>query len=590
MEAETRHGTRQRRNLIALVVALVIVAVGCSATDANNAVSRYADNAGHRDINSGDNGPSLDLGDGRRLSMYNDPYTGPLRADGTRQRTHLVNNALVVWNTNNNTFQTHLGPDLNGLPTARFRPSDPSNFYWIGTGVVQGNHVLIQANERRASDWSIVNNVVLTLNKSNLSLVRTDKRPATSSAVSWSGTILEFEGYYYIYGVTHPPRPDFPIPFTRTVLARVAPGQFANWDAWRYWTGSGWSASEGAAKPLVDDTGKVLNYYLVPKVMGDRIVMLGFEGNAVAGYFRLASSTHPTAPVTLGGTYVPPEVGQICPGGRPRSVYAVHAHSGGAADKGLWSYSRHCWWPIPGTTESPYARDYRPRFIEFGAGSFPTPCPVLAPAATQKFVRAIYADFPRRSAGAAEVNYWTDEIATKRNCRSKLVSAIAKDGGYLGGVVDTIYQSTLDRAPTPDARAWRISNLQSGAETSTDIMVSALSSEEFFTKAGGTNAGFVDRLYPRILGHAPSAADRTYWANRAASHGRSVVAREIYQSQASRQRRVVALGQHFLGRTFSGNELTYWTTRLGESGRNDVTISRDLASSEEYFTRAQSRF
>lgn len=54
------------------------------------------------------------------------------------------------------------------------------------------------------------------------------------------------DGWLYVTGVRESPGSK------RLLIARVRPAELADWSAWRFWDGSGWSASFGAAAPVCD--------------------------------------------------------------------------------------------------------------------------------------------------------------------------------------------------------------------------------------------------------------------------------------------------------------------------------------------------
>ena len=77
--------------------------------------------------------------------------------------------------------------------------------------------------------------------------------------------------------------------------------------------------------------------------------------------------------------------------------------------------------------------------------------------------------------------------------------------------VDSWYRQFLGRLPDPGAAVW-VLQLVNGRPAA-DVLGDILASREFFTLAGGTNAGFVALLYQDQLGRAPLPAELLFWVN-----------------------------------------------------------------------------
>lgn len=581
--------SRRPLALVALLAALALALAGCSAATMNSIQNDHANTATAGEVNSADNGASIPLGNGKHVLMYNDAFVGALEPDLERPPgTKLVNNALVVWDETRNTTNTYIGAG----ETAQFKPADPDHFYWLTNGVKDGATIRLLAQERvkptsTSRSFPLVANVVISVPVSNLDATPSVVRlPLGDDEVSWGEGIVSWNGHWYLYGAVQDGLAH------RTLLARAPAASLATLSSWRYYQPSDgtWSTSQSDAGALLDSAGGHVPHLLHPAVHDGGIVSLA-SSSVFDSAFRWAASATPWGVVTVGGNaFSPPEAGQRCGSGGLRIVYSVHPHDVSDPAESLWSYSTTCWATDPGSSPGRYAPDYRPRFINLDLADAPTACPALTEAATRSFARAAYTDMPLRTPSRSEVDYWTTEIAAKGHCRSRLIGLLAQDAGYLGGLVDDAYQLTLDRLPTSGPRAQRVGRLLDGTDTTTDLYVSLLSSGEFLTNAGGTDAGFVTELYAQLLSATPSAGDLSYWVGRTGSHGRAVVAREIYQSADARTRRVNALASRYLGRTFAGSELTYWRTRLGDGSNNDVTVTRDLVNTAEYLTRAGVRF
>lgn len=78
--------------------------------------------------------------------------------------------------------------------------------------------------------------------------------------------------------------------------------------------------------------------------------------------------------------------------------------------------------------------------------------------------------------------------------RAPLVQAMLESPDYAKGVVTGYYQKFLRRAPTP-------TELQSGiAASAGDVMLTILTSDEYYNRAGGTTTAFLNHLSQDLLG------------------------------------------------------------------------------------------
>jgi hypothetical protein len=93
------------------------------------------------------------------------------------------------------------------------------------------------------------------------------------------------------------------------------------------------------------------------------------------------------------------------------------------------------------------------------------------------------------------------------------------------------YQQFLGRLPDPGAAVW-VLGLVNGRPAG-DVLADIIGSREFFTLAGGTNAGFVARLYQTQLGRAPTPAELLFWTNVLLNRSRKFVALQFLTSQGN---------------------------------------------------------
>lgn len=203
------------------------------------------------------------------------------------------------------------------------------------------------------------------------------------------------------------------------------------------------------------------------------------------------------------------------------------------------------------------------------------------------FVRALSADFLGRTATSDEVASRVSQLQAGAP-RDAMIGAYARSDEWIGHVVDGLYRSTLGRAPDASGRSHWISVLRNGA-TVADVGSMFYASDEYFTRAGSTNAAWVTDLYAEILGRQPDASGHAHWTGLAdRGESRLTITAGFYGSIESRTKRVAGLYRDLLGRKPDASGHAYWAGVLA-NGR-DIDLATFIAGGVEYETRAQRRF
>lgn len=124
-------------------------------------------------------------------------------------------------------------------------------------------------------------------------------------------------------------------------------------------------------------------------------------------------------------------------------------------------------------------------------------------------------------AGAESVNMATAQSTSQSS--SQFVQDVLSSPEYRQRVVTQIYHDFLHRAPSDQAVAFWSSRLGASGERS--VLVSVLSSPEYFQNAGGTNAGYINALYHDLLGRSPSNQESQAWISQLNADGGDAAAR-----------------------------------------------------------------
>jgi N-acetylmuramoyl-L-alanine amidase/Domain of unknown function (DUF4214) len=235
-------------------------------------------------------------------------------------------------------------------------------------------------------------------------------------------------------------------------------------------------------------------------------------------------------------------------------------------------------WPT--SNQVAVADGFRATFVN-GSLTFPQSSPATA------FVKASYQDFLGRAPGQPEIDAQVLSLVTGKLSRASYLSSLANSDEWLSSIVTKFYQDSLGRSPDPVGLAGWISALRSGQRTPAEVASMFYASDEYYAKVGGTN-GLVNSLYTKLLNRSADPLGFAYWVGAVGSQGRTWVAFQFYQSTESRQVRVSNLYQALLQRGTDPIGLAGWTDRILTTG--DITLAVNIAGSDEYWSKAQTRF
>ena len=149
-------------------------------------------------------------------------------------------------------------------------------------------------------------------------------------------------------------------------------------------------------------------------------------------------------------------------------------------------------------------------------------------------------------------------------------------------MIRSFYQQFLDRAADTNGLNYLVCLMQGGA-SSDSIRIMLLSSQEFFDKAGDTNAGFVKRLYTHLLGRSPDPNGLNFWTGAVAASGRAAVSTSFVTGPEYRGLTVQGWYRQYLGRSADTLGVAFWVSRLA-SGTTDVQAITFFVTSPEYIS------
>lgn len=209
-------------------------------------------------------------------------------------------------------------------------------------------------------------------------------------------------------------------------------------------------------------------------------------------------------------------------------------------------------------------------------------------ASTRKFVDALYVDLLGRRSDASGLQTWSSAIVQGRMSRHQVAKALAGTDEWTRHVVTGFYRDTLGRDPDPAGLAHWVGRIKGGMPVS-EVAAAFYASPEYYRGYGkGAARPWVTDLYRKLLLREPDARGLEHWVGALADGmPRSTLAAQFYGSSETVATRIDTLYAHLLGRRADPVGLRTWPPYVRAHG--DIALAAGLASSREYFERAQRR-
>lgn len=213
------------------------------------------------------------------------------------------------------------------------------------------------------------------------------------------------------------------------------------------------------------------------------------------------------------------------------------------------------------------------------AGDISTPLAGNGPS-NDRWINQIYIDLLGRPADAAALATFGG-LLTGGTPRSTVASSVLTSTEYRTRLLTGFFATFLHRAPSAaEVSFW----LPAFAANLTDEQIEAqiTASPEYFALAGGTNTGWINRIYNDVLGRSPSAAESSAFAALLGSSSRTTVGLAILNSSEAITRRVQQYYPRFLRRTATPSETSAFVSAI-TGGSTDEQVIALLAGADEYF-------
>jgi uncharacterized protein with LGFP repeats len=202
-------------------------------------------------------------------------------------------------------------------------------------------------------------------------------------------------------------------------------------------------------------------------------------------------------------------------------------------------------------------------------------------------VRAMYADLLGRGVDPTGLQTWSAMLAGGSGLPS-LVGTLTNSDEYIRLRITQAYRTVLGREPEAKGlQDWYVA-IRAGRATVDDVARRFLSTEEFRMRSGGTDRGYVERMYASVLGRPAAASEITYWTAEIARLGRDRVTDGIWFSNEAARQRAGVYYQTYLKRAPDPGGLVTWSWVLLNHGEGAVRIG--IAGSEEYRVKALVRY
>lgn len=206
-------------------------------------------------------------------------------------------------------------------------------------------------------------------------------------------------------------------------------------------------------------------------------------------------------------------------------------------------------------------------------------------AAEAPYLQALFQTTLGRNATESEVAYWGGLLDDGVGRTAVARRLFGTPEGRRGPAITSLYPAYLDRAIDASARTYWAELLGSGRPLD-HVEVSVLGSPESWARAGGTRAGFVDRVFRRTLGRGADAAGSSHFVGLLDSGTpQTTVAGLIHGSLEARRTRVRLVTQALLHRPPTPAERDAAAETL-RTTRDLRVVAAQIVASDEFHDAA----
>lgn len=197
-----------------------------------------------------------------------------------------------------------------------------------------------------------------------------------------------------------------------------------------------------------------------------------------------------------------------------------------------------------------------------------------------RWISQIYVDLLGRDADSAAQSTFGAQLSggTPRTTVAQIVLGSTE---YRQRVITSLYATFLNRTPSASELSFWLPAFAAGL-TDEQVASQIAGSAEYFALSGGTNTGWLTRIYDNALGRGPTAAEVGFWSTALSTASRVTVAQSILNSAEAQTRRAQQFYGRYLRRAATATEAAGIAALLSGGATDEQVIAAILAS-DEYF-------
>lgn len=201
-----------------------------------------------------------------------------------------------------------------------------------------------------------------------------------------------------------------------------------------------------------------------------------------------------------------------------------------------------------------------------------------------RYICRVYLDLLGRAADPSGKAFWLRKV-DRGESRVGIIRKYQTTPEYARRVVDDVYKTFLQRNPDASGQAFWAGRVRKGANPD-QIRAEVIGSNEYYTKSGGSSAGFAAALYQQVVRRPVTNGETASVAAQiSAGTTRQSVAASLLATRSGDTATVQSIYERYLRRTPPASEVTFWVNRL-QSGVTELKIVEATVSSNEYFNRS----
>ncbi|HUY90163.1 MAG TPA: DUF4214 domain-containing protein [Pirellulales bacterium] len=203
------------------------------------------------------------------------------------------------------------------------------------------------------------------------------------------------------------------------------------------------------------------------------------------------------------------------------------------------------------------------------------------------YIAAVYYDVLGRAVDPDGLAFWIEKLDAGMAIGGVAQAIVHSDEYYVAWVIKPDYLKLLNRTADDEGVNYWAKQMDAGL-TDQQLESGLVASAEFFKKAGGTNAAWIDAVYNLLLGRRPDADGEAYWSSQLAQ-GRSrwQIAEQIAESQERDSQLIDDDYFHDLDRAVDPEGLAFWLGQFA-AGKSNEDVIAGLTGGDEYYEKLKS--